>query len=273
MQEPLADKILKSLYLNERLPLVVVGAPAPYPPVGHGELERRGAPKIERLRRHDIVVGIDEHCRPRRVDALLGIDQRIALRRHHARLVGSCGQQEFAPTRRTTVDVGAMLGFGTHTGDAHQACQFVEETFLVFPDIFFDFHLLVFRVSLTYFEYCPKVRDQNVGAMIRKKRDMAKQIGTQSPSGTSRTQAASTEKMAGTTAKKTEYRDKKDKPADRRYRTAIRKNGRCDHSSWQATARTATRNSQPALNRQRSDLCTKKSKALPAVCRSPQKKS
>lgn len=146
-------------------------------------------------------------------------------------------------------------------------------TFLVFPDILFDFHLLVFRVSLTYFEYCPKVRDQNVGAMIHKKRDMAKQVGTQSPSGTPRTQAASAEKRADTAAKMTEYRDRKDKPADRRYRTAIRKNGRCDHSSWQATARTATRNSQPALNRQRSDLCTKKSKALPAVCRSPQKKS
>ena len=71
-------------------------------------------------------------------------------------LIGPGGQQQLAPTRRTTVDVSAMLGLGTHTGDAYQARQLVEETFLVFPDILLDFHFLSFVFFLLVLEAAPQ---------------------------------------------------------------------------------------------------------------------
>ena len=145
-QAALANEILESLDLNERLTLVVVGTASPDATVGHGERKRRRTPQLERLGRHDVVVRVDQHRRRRGVDTLLRVDQGVARRGHDARLVGPGGQQQVTPMGGTAIDVRPMLGLSADTGNADEAGPLVQKARLVRADILLYFHHLVFRI-------------------------------------------------------------------------------------------------------------------------------
>ncbi len=60
---------LEGLGVHVELPLVVIGTAAPDAAVGHHRLERIGAPLVERIDRHHVVMAVDKHghmfaCRP-----------------------------------------------------------------------------------------------------------------------------------------------------------------------------------------------------------------
>src|SRR5690606_23618652 len=54
---------LDAAYVKEELTLVVDGAARVHAPVAHVRLERRRRPQVERLRRLDVVVAVDENGR------------------------------------------------------------------------------------------------------------------------------------------------------------------------------------------------------------------
>ena len=140
-QPAVAHHVFKGFHLDERLSLVVVGSAGIDAPVADFGLEGVALPQFERLGRHYVVVGIDEHGGRVRRHAFLGIDQRIALRGHHHGFVGSGLEQEFFPALGAGRHVVLVFRLGADAGDADEARQLVNEAGFVFFDVFSYVHV------------------------------------------------------------------------------------------------------------------------------------
>src|SRR5687767_12209163 len=88
-----AEDGLDRLQVGEHLALVVAGAARVDPAVADRRLERRTVPGVQRLRRLDVVVAVDEH-RPCRVGrSYFSEDDRISARLHEPRLGAGVGHE------------------------------------------------------------------------------------------------------------------------------------------------------------------------------------
>ena len=116
--------------LDERVQLaLVVGDPPPVvPAVPLGQLERAGFPEVERRRRLDVVVSVDEDGGRGAVAAArrnLPEDELALTERGHLRLAPRALDEVREPLGRAD-DVLPVRGVGAHGGDRDELPQLVE---------------------------------------------------------------------------------------------------------------------------------------------------
>ena len=135
VQLPCADEELERLDVHEELALVVVCAAAPDGPVMYDGLEGVCAPLIQRLRRLDIVVPVDQDGLEGRVNHFLAIYDGVAVGRRDFREVGAGLHEEDGQPFGTAAHVILVLSLRADGRDAQQRKQLFVETFLVLFDV------------------------------------------------------------------------------------------------------------------------------------------
>ena len=127
------DHRLEGLDVHEHLALVVTRTPGKDGALGmqfrlaDDRLERRGSPEIERIRRLDVVVSIDEDRRQGRVHNPLPVHDRIAGGLHDLHTVGPRLAQVICHGFRAADHVFLVGWVGTDGRNAEQVEQLIEK--------------------------------------------------------------------------------------------------------------------------------------------------
>ena len=103
---------LEGLGVHEALPLVVIGPATPDVAILDHGLEGLGAPLIDGVHGHDIVVPVDQDRGQLLIEDLLPIDHRGPYRGHHLGPIGPGFQQRVAPVFRGAYHVLRVRGLG-----------------------------------------------------------------------------------------------------------------------------------------------------------------
>ena len=125
-QQALLEQVLEGLQVHEQLTFIVVRATgvdglfAGGRILGEDGLEGAGAPLVERLRRLDVVVSIDEHRLLGTGHGLGAEDDGVAGGLIDGGLVGSGGSKQFRQPAGAAVHVGLVFGFCADGGDAQE---------------------------------------------------------------------------------------------------------------------------------------------------------
>ena len=146
LQQALLEQVLEGLQVHEQLTFIVVRAAgvdglfAGGRVLGEDGLEGAGAPLVERLRRLDVVVAVDEHRLLGAGHGLGAEDDGVAGGLIDGGLVGPGGGEELRQPACAAIHIGLILRLGADGGDTQEGEKFFKETFAVLVDI--GFHLV-----------------------------------------------------------------------------------------------------------------------------------
>ena len=127
-QPALARKLLGGLQEEIGVPLVVDRPATVDPAVAHDRLERRRLPELERIRRLDVEVAIEEHCRRIRSTARCGdlTDGERLLIRVDQRGVTAGAAHKFTEPLARSPNVSSVSWIGTDARNPNPLEQLVE---------------------------------------------------------------------------------------------------------------------------------------------------
>ena len=126
LQQALLEQVLEGLQVHEQLAFIVVstagvdGLFAGGRVLGEDRLEGTGAPLVQRLRRLDVVVSVDEHRLLGAGHGLGAEDDGVAGGLIDGGLVGPGGGKQFRQPAGAAVHVGLVFGFCADGGDAQE---------------------------------------------------------------------------------------------------------------------------------------------------------
>ena len=126
------------LDVHVHLTLVIAGATGIDVAVADGWLKGRRVPKLQRVRRLNVVVPVAENSRfPGRMEPI-GVDQRVTLGRNHLDVFQASGAQTAGDEFSRAVDIRFVIGQGTDARNAQQVEKLVEQSTFVRAHKFLD---------------------------------------------------------------------------------------------------------------------------------------